>query len=41
MDEHGNDYPLAIAIAEKHMGYAFQVDGYEDVKEMLVRKTHA
>ena len=41
MDEHGNDYPLAIAIAEKHMGYAFQVDGYEDVKQMLVRKTHA
>ena len=41
MDEHGNDYPLAIAIAEKHLGYAFQVDGHEDVKEMLVKKTHA
>ena len=41
MDENGNDYPLAIAIANKHLGYAFQVDGYEDVKEMLVKKTHA
>ena len=35
MDEHGNDYPLAIAIVENHMGYAFQVDGYKDVQKML------
>ena len=41
MDENGNDYPLAIAIAQKHLGYAFQVDGYKDVWEMLKKKTHA
>ena len=35
MDEHGNDYPLAIAIAQNHMGYAFHVDGYKDVQKML------
>ena len=31
----------AIAIAEKHLGYAFQVDGYKDVWDMLKKKTHA
>ena len=41
MDENGNDYSLAIAIAQKHLGYAFQVDGYKDVWEMLKKKTHA
>ena len=35
MDEHVNDYPLAIAIAQNHMGYAFHVDGYKDVQKML------
>ena len=41
MDENGNDYPLAIAIAQNHLGYAFQVDGYKDVWDMLKKKTHA
>ena len=41
MDEHGNDYPLAIAIAQKHLGYAFQVDGFEDVWQMLKKETYA
>ena len=40
-EEGGNDYSLAIAIAEKHLGYAFQVDGYKDVWDMLKKKTHA
>ena len=40
-DEGGNDYSLAIAIAEKHLGYAFQVDTYKEVWHMLKNKTHA
>ena len=35
MDEHGNDYPLAVAIAENHLGYAFQVKDYNEVWSML------
>ena len=35
MDEHGNDYPLAISIAENYMGYAFQVKDYKEVWKVL------
>ena len=35
MEEDGNDYPLAIAIAQNHLGYAFKVDGYKEVWQML------
>ena len=40
-EEGGNDYSLAIAIAEKHFGYAFKVDNYKEVWDMLKKKTHA
>ena len=40
-EEGGNDYSLAIAIAEKQWGYAFKVDNYKDVWDMLKKKTHA
>ena len=40
-DEGGNDYSLAIAIAQKHLGYAFNVDNYKEVWDMLKKKTHA
>jgi len=40
-EEGGNDYSLAIAIAEKHLGYAFKVDNYKEVWDMLKKKTHA
>ena len=35
MEEDGNDYPLATAIAQNHLGYAFKVDGYKEVWKML------
>ena len=40
-EEGGNDYSLALAIAEKHLGYAFKVDHYKEVWDMLKKKTHA
>ena len=40
-EKGGNDYSLAISIAEKHLGYAFKVDGYKEVWDMLKKKTHA
>tara|TARA_Y100001963_G_scaffold155465_1_gene246729 strand:+ start:456 stop:1166 length:711 start_codon:yes stop_codon:yes gene_type:complete len=40
-EEGGNDYSLAIAIAEKQWGYAFKVDNYKEVWDMLKKKTHA
>ena len=33
-EEGGNDYSLALAIAEKHLGYAFKVDTYKDVWQL-------
>ena len=35
MEEGGNDYSLAISIAENHMGYAFHVDSWQDTYKML------
>ena len=40
-EEGGNDYSLAISISERNLGYAFQVDTYKDVWDMLKKKTHA
>ena len=41
MDEHGNDYPLMKAIADKNLGYSFQVKDYHDVWDMLKKGTYA